>query len=381
MNRLAWRLAGALLIVIAFVGGAVFAGWRSGLTTDVTVVTEPRDHVVTAAVEMRELHDTFATRATVEMAGVVHVPSPSSGDARSVVTDFDLEGGDLLEEGKLVAEIAGRPVFVFQGKFPLYRPLVKGSEGPDVAQLQEALARLGLYEGAVDGRFGGTTEAAVRAFYSQSGYELPGSDGGSGSVPSQREPLSGVGTVSVSVSIEEFIFLPEVPCTVVTTYADVGAVLEPGARLLDVSTGEVRVTASVPVFRSEQLQVGTEAILLDERSGTEFNVKIASIGTPRLSDEGSQVVDIELHPPTDARDIVGRNVRLTFTLAATDGPVLTVPITAIWASGDDTFVTVIDGPASHDVLVTPGLAVDGWVHVESNTAEGLEPGDQVVVQR
>ena len=43
-------------------------------------------------------------------------------------------------------------------------PMVVGSVGEAVARLQEALASAGFDPGSLDGRFGSSTEAAVREF-------------------------------------------------------------------------------------------------------------------------------------------------------------------------------------------------------------------------
>src|SRR5829696_9897649 len=49
-----------------------------------------------------------------------------------------------------------------------------GSSGEEVVRIQERLQELGLYTGALDGRFGGGTESAVKAFQAKENLEVDG---------------------------------------------------------------------------------------------------------------------------------------------------------------------------------------------------------------
>lgn len=62
--------------------------------------------------------------------------------------------------------------------------LERGSEGPDVKDLQEALIELGFKPGEPDGIFGVYTESAVRAFQTWAGVTVDGIVG-----PRTREKL------------------------------------------------------------------------------------------------------------------------------------------------------------------------------------------------
>lgn len=52
-----------------------------------------------------------------------------------------------------------------------------GSTGDDVRRLETRLQKLGLYNGAIDGSFGGGVEAAVKKFQSNNGLEVDGKVG------------------------------------------------------------------------------------------------------------------------------------------------------------------------------------------------------------
>ena len=61
--------------------------------------------------------------------------------------------GSVLAEGDKALEVGGRPVLILQGKNPAYRDMRPGDNGPDVKQLEDALARLGLNPGTADGAY------------------------------------------------------------------------------------------------------------------------------------------------------------------------------------------------------------------------------------
>ena len=122
--------------------------------------------------------------------------SAAGGGSSSVyISRLDVSAGDSLTNGRLLAEIDGQPLFALAGPVPAWRDLLPGETGPDVTELQKALARLGYYDdGDTPGYFGGATEEAVSLYYEHLGY-IPPSTGG--------VPMSNV------------VFLPSLPATVV----------------------------------------------------------------------------------------------------------------------------------------------------------------------
>ena len=73
----------------------------------------------------------------------------------------------------VLVEVSGRPVIALRGTAIVYRDLVGGSAGADVAMLQGALADAGLYTGPLDGDYGPGTAQAVEALYENLGYNPP----------------------------------------------------------------------------------------------------------------------------------------------------------------------------------------------------------------
>jgi Putative peptidoglycan binding domain len=78
--------------------------------------------------------------------------------------------GSTVGEGDVVMSVSGRPVFVLGGAQPSHRDLGPGVRGPDVEQLESALARMGFHPGPIDGRYDGRTGAAVAAWYDDGGW-------------------------------------------------------------------------------------------------------------------------------------------------------------------------------------------------------------------
>ncbi|MEV4186652.1 peptidoglycan-binding domain-containing protein, partial [Streptosporangium canum] len=70
-----------------------------------------------------------------------------------------------IRAGQVLMQVNGRPVFAMEGKKPMYRPLVPGTEGDDVKQLQRALRV------KVTGVFDAATVAAVKRWYAKRGYK------------------------------------------------------------------------------------------------------------------------------------------------------------------------------------------------------------------
>lgn len=136
----------------------------------------PPATLITAPAAMKVL-----TRSTVTR-GVVYPPTrydvtPASASAditQLYVSGLSVKPGDQVADGQLLAEVSGRPLFVLKGAVPAYRDLKPGSTGPDVAQLQAALAELGHGHGTDrEGEYGPGTAQAVTAYYQKLGHRAP----------------------------------------------------------------------------------------------------------------------------------------------------------------------------------------------------------------
>ena len=164
------RVAAAALlgvVVLAVAGSLVGRQIRSPAQI-AAETAPPQPSLITAQVERRTLATEVIVRGTVRYGAPQDVVLPLSAlkTSSSVVSSVPKPGSEL-NEGSIALVVSGRPVFVFGGGTPMHRDLGPGSEGTDVRQLEQALARAGLTPGPVDGRYDGATASAVATFYAR----------------------------------------------------------------------------------------------------------------------------------------------------------------------------------------------------------------------
>jgi hypothetical protein len=167
---LAIVVAGVLLI--AGVGWAIGSRLRSP-SDEAAARRPPKPSLVTAPVERRELTSTVTVSGTltygsplpVTLAGTVGGAAGTGGPDGSPQRVTTAPKPGPIRAGQTLMQVNGRPVFALQGKRPMYRPLVPGTEGKDVEQLQRALRV------KVTGVFDAATVAAVKRWYAKRGYK------------------------------------------------------------------------------------------------------------------------------------------------------------------------------------------------------------------
>jgi hypothetical protein len=169
----------ALVGVVALIGAAA-VGWAAArqIRSPAQVASEaaaPAASPITVPVERRTLSTKVIVRGTVRFGGrrSVELATSPNDQASGVVTDPP-RLGVKLEAGDAALMVDGRPVFVLPGSVSMHRDLRMGSRGPDVAQLEAALANAGHPPGSVDGVFDRATLGAVSAFYIARTYEPAG---------------------------------------------------------------------------------------------------------------------------------------------------------------------------------------------------------------
>lgn len=152
----------------------------------------PEAGLITVPVELRSLTNDVVLRGDVLYEDPVQV-TLETGDlgGPAVVTGQVPEPGATIEAGDVLLEVTGRPVVALSGQLPVYRTLRAGVSGPDVVQLKEALAALGIDAGDVTSPVYDTRAAAgVEALYARIGYPAPTSgDEVSGTVDAARQAV------------------------------------------------------------------------------------------------------------------------------------------------------------------------------------------------
>ncbi len=171
MNR---RLKSALVItavVTSSVGGWL-AGSRISSPAEVAARTSaPQASPILVPVEDRLLSSDVVTRGTGRFGSPQSLTVATSAlkPNPGLVSDLPLAGAQL-DEGAVALTASGRPVFVLVGAQPMSRDLGPGLSGQDVRQLEEALMRLGVDPGPVDGVYDEQTETGVSAWYTAAGF-------------------------------------------------------------------------------------------------------------------------------------------------------------------------------------------------------------------
>jgi multidrug efflux pump subunit AcrA (membrane-fusion protein) len=163
--------------IISATGGAVIGSRLKSPADAAQDRAAPVASRITVPVERQALSSSitlageiqFAEPTPIKLAGAVGIPS---GDTAVVTRAPEID--QQVNEGDVMFDISGRPVFVVQGSLPAYRSLAPGTTGPDVQQLEESLLRLGYNPGPVDTVYDGYTSAALDAMYADAGYRSVG---------------------------------------------------------------------------------------------------------------------------------------------------------------------------------------------------------------
>jgi peptidoglycan hydrolase-like protein with peptidoglycan-binding domain len=402
-------IAAALLAVGGLIG-ASFVKSPQQLAADTaapppTVTTAAvASQVLTSSVQMRGVvypstqYDVYATAPSSSAQG----SSSASGSSAPVyISKLEVATGDTIRNGEQLAELDGQPLFALAGTVPAWRDLTPGESGPDVTELQNALASLGYYDGGdTAGYFGSATEDAVAAYYEHLGYPPPSSGG---------------------VPAADVVFLPSLPATVAGVNGAAGQ--QPGQPFLELAArGALALTGELPPAYAGQVKPGLKVTVYDEVTGIHAAGTVTGLGTATVTVPAGTVVDIGSGAPSAssasssssgsaassssssssgssgsgtttfipmavrpsgplASALNGENVLVTVVTGQTEGPVLTVPVAAIVTSASGTsYVTVVGAHGiQKDVPVTPGISENGRVQVAPVHSGALAAGDRVVV--
>lgn len=114
-----------------------------------------------------------------------------TNQATGIVTSVAVDAGAEVSQGSTLYTVDLRPVVAAQGDVPMFRDIDTGTSGTDVRQLQEMLAALGYYGGALDGKAEQGTATAIKAWQGALGLEKTG-----------------------VVSVGDVVFLPHLPTRV-----------------------------------------------------------------------------------------------------------------------------------------------------------------------
>jgi hypothetical protein len=373
-------VVGAVLALTVVVGVVAFLIGRgvSTPTQQAARARPPSASLLTAPVVLTHARTTVVLRGTLTDGGAISVgvPGDLSGDL-AVVTAVATAPGAQVDDGSLIAAVAGRPVFVLAGQIPAYSTMSYGTSGVDVSELQAALGAAGFSVGSdTVGTYGAGTAAAVADLYQRAGYApvtAPGPAVGSGTKHKAR-PVQ-----YATVPLGEVMLTPSLPVTVVSV-AHLGQTIASGKPLATLGSGRLSFQTSTDINTASLLRIGATGRATSDLSNGSFAIRL-SAKRPGGAPGGGPGSKLILTPvrPAAAEPYVGQNMALHVQTGQAGGLQWVVPVSAVitGASGASS-VTVLDGSRQVSVPVHAGLAFAGR-EVVRPMAGGLQAGDQVVI--
>lgn len=251
-----------------------------------------------------------------------------------------------------------------------------GASATEIANLDDALALAVLQRDALSGSVDTTGPRAAR-------------DAANAQVEQAERDLERARQDTLTfLPASEVLYLTSLPRRVDAVTAVRGSILQGAA--MTVSGATVRLNGSAAEADARLLKVGGEATF-PLADGATHRAVIASVGPSKKKDAAGRweiVLEPDALSAEQIAQLQGSNVRVSIPVGATDGDVLSVPVSALTAGpGGESRVEVVDsdpreGAAAKTrlVVVKTGLAANGAVEVEA--VEGtLDKGDLVVVGR
>jgi hypothetical protein len=414
LGRRRFFLAGLAIGLIAM--SAVGLASVLALTSPAEVAARtaaPPPTLITAPVRWQVLRNPIVVPGMVRAGATVSITA-SAPLGTLIVTRLPVRPGDRVRPGQVIAEIDGRPILLLAGRLPAYRDLHEGDTGPDVRQLQVALERLGYADFDPPGVYGPSTALALLLLYRHLGYRAPVYPiqvvpGRPGTHHVTRPPIP-----SAYLPMSEVAYLPASSALVVAVHARVGHPVT-GPWIIRLAVGPPYVTGVLSYDQARHARIGMRAVIsspVPPIAARGKVTRIAPIPPPRAFGAGSVTgFPVSVRPDRAlAQHLIGTPVRLTLLAPVTTGPVLTVPVTAVFATrqrsrapavstppggtpqaGPGTTTGVRARPAAQYVIwigpggrrrrvpVYTGPTADGLVAIQPVRAGALHPGDRVLI--
>ena len=387
--------------------------------------TAPAANVLTAVVQRTVLTSTVVVRGTFTAAHETEFTptsvaatdgNPAGGSL--IVTAVHVAQGGQVTAGTVLLEYSGRPVFALPGAVPAYRDMQPGESGPDIAELQRALAQLGYPCRDRAGYFGEGTKDAVARYYAHLGYPVPTTGAATAQAvraaqqsydqqyatvtnlkASQGARAAGTGSTQLAqaeqalksastaleqaekvdgpmVPMSEALFLPAFPAYVDGFSAQVG---DPVAKpLLTLSDGGLNLTARLDPSEAGLVKAGTPVQVLSETTGLQAEANVAAVGSVTT---GGQPSDAQA---TSSAGTAGQDASIS---GANDTGAAYVPVSVTpqqpWNpafDGQDVRITITAASTAGPVLAVPEAAISTGADART-TVTVLEPsGGQRQVQ-
>lgn len=303
---------------------------------------------------------------SVSLAGTLTYQARPDGSPYSVINQMPgtytalPSAGDSVGCGNVLYRVDDEPVILLCGTTPSYRSLSVGLSGPDVAELNANLVKLGY-----------ATKADIE----------PSSDDFTYATEAALEKLqSKVGeTPTGELDLGQAVVLADA-ARVSKVTAALGGMAEPGAQLAQATSGTLEVQVALDPSQQSEVTKGESAqITLPDNTAVAGKVdRIGRVAVTSAGSDGSPgavsiPAYISLNNPskTGALDQAPVQVDIT-TKGVSDA--LSVPVTALVGNAGGGFaVEIIRPDGTHELVsVTVGLydATGGRVQIEGDVTEG-----------
>ncbi|WP_220034200.1 peptidoglycan-binding protein [Curtobacterium sp. MCSS17_008] len=336
-------IASVCLVAVLGAGTATWALLDGG--PDAASAETPHERRATAPVTKQTLTDQQVFAGTLGYGQPVGIPGVAQGTLTWLPTP-----GQVIHRDEPLYAVDERQVRAMHGSVPLWRSLEYGLRGADVAQLNTNLAGLG-YSVAEDDVFGKRTLAAVRQWQEDRG-----------------RTVTGVLTADDVAFVDGDVRVDSV----------VGQLGQPaGGDVLQVTSTERVVTATVGQQDADRLSVGTEVRVLVNGTGDPITGSVVDAAPVPAEGDSAAKVAVTIALEQGDRELPTAASAQVTASGRTEKGVTTVPIAALVAGDRDGeyAVDVVHGSTTKRVPVEVGFVADGRAAVTG----GVHEGDRVVV--
>ena len=328
--------------------------------TSATAASILRDteELKTAEVVRRDLIDTEEFDGTLGFGD----PEPFYTNTSGVVTGMLPDEGEVLDAGDTLFEVNSYPIVLLRGERPMYRVFSDVMEdGPDVLQLEQALAEMelpGWEDMTVNENFTPVTEDLVQEWQNRLGVEETGRID-LGFVVFVDKPIR---ISSVNVTPGQQIAAQTAAFSITGQYQEIVSNIDPGDA--EIVNEDDEVAVELPDGRVSPGVVWKVARVAE---------RLTNAQSGGLADPTIEVIIILLDEEASSR-FDAAPVKWTITKEVTPDA-LVVPASALIATVDGGFsVEVVTSGSTRLVPVEVGKYVDAFVEI---TAGNLQVGDQV----
>jgi hypothetical protein len=353
-RRIAIPAAAVALAAVA--GGATWALAGEGSASGTQAPDRPTS---TAIVERRDLVQYETVQGTLGYGDSRTLSAQGGGTVTAL-----RRPGRVVTRGEALYWRDGEPVTLMYGSVPMWRRLDPSSpDGVDIRELERNLVALGYDPyGAieVDDTWDSATTAAVKRWQADLGLPKTG-----------------------AVEPGDVVFLPGAR-RIGQQKTTVGAVLQPGAEVMDTTSTRRIVTIDLDADKQSLVKRG-DKVRVDLPDGSTVRGRVTSVSKvaetqtdPQSGDQTTTIpVEVALARGSKTGTFDETPVDVELAKEKAKG-VLSVPISALLALAEGGYaVEVVNADGStHLVRVRPGLYADSFVQI---TGKGLVEGMKVVV--